>query len=325
MSLKFFALSLQLVVLFLFGPPLRAEEIYIYFKTAPIAELLRPNGDAASLSLLITGADGRPVNEGTVAIRLDAPKAGGFLSTDVPVVEGTQLSEMRLPLRQGRVNWKYLFPIRGRYNLAVDFTGADGTKSSKSFQFTVRENRHKWIALGGFSLGLFLVGFIAGRIFTGARAKAAAFVLAVAFFVAATATGLKAQDTASEGSAARLDIEPAFVGKPSRIHWSLDGAGAKPVLALTLTITQLEENKVVFAVERIPVAGDFSMSFQFTDGSEHRVTALAEAQGRVPIKTEQVINVTAVEPPMRVMIPALSFFMVLIALGIVAGRWSKRR
>ncbi|HYA27497.1 MAG TPA: hypothetical protein VEI95_01675 [Acidobacteriota bacterium] len=325
MSLKIFFLSLQLFVFFLLAASLRAEEINVYFKTAPLLELLRPNVDAANLSLLITGADGRPVDEGTVAIRLDAPYASGFFSTDMPMVEGTRLNEMRLPLRQGRANWKYLFPIRGKYNLAVDFAGADGRTASKSFQFTVRENRHKWIALAGFSLGLFCVGFIAGRIFTGARAKAVLFVFAIAHIIATGVTSLAAQTVSNEVGAARLDIEPAFVGTPSRIRWSLEGTGAKPVVALTLTITQVEENKIVFAVERIPVAGEFSMNFDFTDGSEHRIAAVAEAQGRAPVKTEQVINVTAVEPPLRAMIPPLSLFMAAIVLGLVAGRWSKRR
>ena len=324
MSLRIFPLSLLFFALFLVGSPLRADEINFYFRTAPIVELLRPNGDAAILSLLITSADGRPVDQGTVTVRLDAPIAGGFLSTDVPMVEGARLNQMTLPLRQGRVNWKYLFPIRGEYSLAVEFAGVDGKKASKSFQFTVPENRQKWLALGGFSVGLFLVGFVAGRIFTGTKTKATTLILLIAY-ISAAATGADAQAIHSEASSARLEIEPAFVGTPSRIRWSLEGAGAKPVMALTLTIVRLEDNKIVFAVERIPVAGEFSMNFNFSDGSEHRVTAIAEAQGRAPFKTEQVINVTAVEPPLRAMIPALSLFVALIVAGLVAGRWSKRR
>jgi len=33
----------------------------------------------------------------------------------------------------------------------------------------------------------------------------------------------------------------------------------------------------------------------------------------------------AAEPPARAMLPALSFFVAIIALGLAVGRWSKRR
>jgi len=105
---------------------LPAEDLNVSFKTSPGTEFLRPFADPIDLSLLITGADGRPVKLGSVTIRLDAPAPGRFFSTDYPLVEGTLLSEMRLPLRQGKVNWKHLFPIRGEYRLAVDVVADDG-------------------------------------------------------------------------------------------------------------------------------------------------------------------------------------------------------
>ena len=104
------------------------------------------------MSLLITGADGRPVKQGVVDIRLDAPEPGRFFSTDFPFVEGTRLSEMRMELRQGRANWKFLFPIRGEYRLTVVATTADGRKASKDFKFYIRENQKKWFALRDFPL-----------------------------------------------------------------------------------------------------------------------------------------------------------------------------
>jgi hypothetical protein len=35
--------------------------------------------------------------------------------------------------------------------------------------------------------------------------------------------------------------------------------------------------------------------------------------------------VTGVEPPAAAMLQALAYFVALIALGLAAGRWSKRR
>ena len=148
----------------------------VYFKTTPRPELLRPFIDATDLSLLITGADGRPLKQGTVAIRLEAPRSGRVFSTDYPLVEGTLLSEMQLPLRQGRANWKQLLPIRGEYRLTVDVAASDGAKISKVFTFDVRENRKKWLALAALSTGLLILGFVAGRIFTGTQPSAMVIV-----------------------------------------------------------------------------------------------------------------------------------------------------
>ncbi|HWH80103.1 MAG TPA: hypothetical protein VNT76_22140, partial [Candidatus Binatus sp.] len=240
---------------------MRADEINIYFKTSPMVEMLRPNSDPVNLSLLVTGADGRPVERGTVAIRLDAPKPGRIFSTDMPMIEGTILNQLRMPLRQGRVNWKYLFPIRGEYNLTVDYDDGAGRKVSKNFQFTIHENRRKGLALGGFSLLLLVAGFVAGRIFTGPRAKAMAIVSAMVSFGIGGTGQLEAQTPPRETGAAHLAIAPATVGKPTQLKWRVNDSNAKPTVALSLTITQLEENQVIFAIERLPVAGEFSMDF----------------------------------------------------------------
>jgi hypothetical protein len=248
----------------LFGSGVRAEELNVYFKTTPRSQLLRPFVDPTDLSLLVTAADGRPIKQGTVAIRLDAPSRGSFFSTDIPMIEGTLLNQMQLPLREGRANWKQLFPIRGEYRVSVDVISADGMKASKAFAFTVRENEKKWLALGAFSSALFVLGFIAGRVFTRAA-------------------------------------------------------------TLTLTITHLEKQKVVFAVDRIAVPGEWSMQYNFPDGAEYRVVAAGYVAGQAPVRNEQVVTVTGVEPPASAMMPVLAFFTALVAAGLGAGRWSKRR
>jgi hypothetical protein len=43
------------------------------------------------------------------------------------------------------------------------------------------------------------------------------------------------------------------------------------------------------------------------------------------IRNEQVVEVTGVEPPAGAMVPALTFFVAIIVLGLGVGRWSKRR
>ena len=292
-----------------------------------MTELLVPNEGPTDLSLLITRADGRPLERGTVAVRLEAPRPGASFSTDVPLIEGTVLSEMRLPLRQGKISWKYLFPIRGEYYLYVEVLSGEGLTATRSFRFTIRESRQKWLTLGGFALGLCLLGFVAGRIFTEKKAAAAMLAMAMVLATVNEKVEVAAEEAPKEINSERLEIEPATVGKASRMYWSLadDRADGKSLTALTLTITQLEENKTVFALQGVTVAGEFEMRFHFTDGSEHRVSAIAATPGREPIKSEKIISVTAAEPPVRAMIPALVFFLALIASGLVVGRYSKRR
>jgi len=295
---------------------------------SPSIDLLRPHAGPFGVSVLVTGVDGKLVENGWADIHLDAPKPGLFFSTDIPQVEGTRLVEMRLPIEHGKVAWQYAWPIRGEYRLAVAATAAGGKTASKTFTVAVGESATKWLTLGGFGLGLFMFGFIAGRVFTAPTASAGSLVLALVL------SGTALSSDVAQGSQARekpvqatLSIEPAVVGKPSRIVWRLnDRAGAASQgLRLSLAITQLEENQTVFAIEKLAVAGDFALNFQFVDGSEHRLVAVAELPGQAPIRTEQRVLVTAVEPPTAKALTPITLFLGVIALGLGVGRWSKLR
>jgi hypothetical protein len=237
---------------------------------------------------------------------------------------------MRLPLRQGKTEWKYLFPIRGEYRLTVEFTAIDGRKAIKTFPLGIRENKQKWVFLGIFSLALFALGLMAGRIFTSSRSSragelTAGSVLLLGSLMAAL-DPVTAQEAERGGQFGWLEIDPATVGKPSGVRWRLAGeqkADGQTVL-LTLAIAHLEKGKTVFAVERLPVEKDFAMKFQFTDSADYRVTAIGYVIGERMLRTEQDIAVTGVEPPARARIPAIGFFLTVIALGLVVGRWSRQ-
>ena len=329
MSLKSLAVLLAFLLSFFFGSTSWADDINIYLKASPRLELLYPYSDPVTLTLLVTGSDGKPVSQGRVVIGLEAPAPGWFFSTDFPLVEGSRLLDMNLPLRQGRAEWKYLFPIRGQYRLTVEFVAPDGRKVNKTFPLAIRENKQKWFLLGIFTVGLFALGALAGRIFTRALPDvkgrvAACLLLSMAWVVASGEVA--AQELGQRKYFGWLEIDPATVGKPSKVRWRLAGeenADSRAVL-LTLTIAHLEKGKTVFAVERLPVEGEFAMNFQFTDGVEYRVMAIAYVTGGQMSRTEQNISVTGVEPPARAMIPAIAFFLAVIALGLGVGRWSRR-
>jgi hypothetical protein len=328
LSLVISAASAALLTL-LFGGPLPAEQFQIYLNTSPRAEQLHPWKEPAALSLLVTAADGRPVQQGWLAVTLEAPLPGIFFSTDYPIVEGSRLADLRLPLRRGRADWRYVFPIRGEYRMTVDYVTAEGKKASKIFQIRIPETRLKWATLGGFLVILFLVGFTAGRIFSGARlgsGKTAACLIIGVVSLLPLSPCAAGQRSVEAKHAARLEIAPARVGQPALVQWRLlgDGGGEKSTSVLTLIITHLEKQQIVFAVEKIFVADEFSINFQFSDGAEYKISAVADI-GKESVRTEQIIQVAAVEPPARTIVPALALFLIVIAAGTVAGRWSRRK
>ena len=124
-----------------------------------------------------------------------------------------------------------------------------------------------------------------------------------------------------------LEVEAATVGKPSHVGWKMatTGDGGARRATLTLTITHLEKQKVVFGIEKIAVDGEWSMKFHFPDAGEYRVAAVGNVPGLAPVRSEHGMTVTGMEPPAGTMIAALAYFVGLIALGLGAGRWSKRR
>lgn len=326
MPLKYFLAPAFFILCILVGAGVSAQDSNIYLKTSPVPERLRPFSDPVTLSLLVTAADGKPVASGWLNLRLEAPRPILF-STDFPLAEGSILTEMRLPLRAGKAEWRYNFPIRGEYRLFVEVLAPDGSQSSKMFAIEVREHRSKWLILAAFMLGLLGVGVLAGRIFTppvskGAGALAALFSASL-FFALSSSTAF-----AQAGAAkpiARLEIDSPSAGKLARIRWVLDADGGNAVRGalLSLAITHIEKKTTVFAVDKIPVEGEFSMNFHFVDGAEHRVSARAELPGAIAMRSEQVVSVSAVEPPASAMLPALGLFLTMIALGLGVGRWSR--
>jgi hypothetical protein len=326
LPLRFFAL-IFLARFWLPVAAVSAAELALEFKALPEATQLRPGSAPTLLILTVSASDGQSAAAGWVVVRLRAPPPSGFLSTDFPLVEGTRLLEMRLPVVDGKAQWRQVLPIRGEYRLTAQFDGPAGTRGEQTFSFRVRENERKWIVLSGFILALFVTGFVAGRIFSAPRKRKPRswflWPLAVGILLG---TGAGAQDAHKRKYSSQIEVAPAIVGMPARVHWWLHPAGVegRSSVKLTLSIMQLDKGAVVFSVENIPVAGEFSLDYHFADGSDHRVIAIAETEDGQTVRQERNVSVTAVAPPLRARLPALLLFLSVILLGLVAGRWSRR-
>jgi hypothetical protein len=147
----------------------RAQITDIKLKTVPDLSEARPSFEPVKIILNLLDSGGNPVSAGRLRIRLSAPTPSGLFSTDFPRVEGTLLLEMTLPVVQGRVEWDYVFPIRGIYRLEAESAEEKASGLKKVFELTVKEQRYKFLFLATFLAVLFLFGFIAGRLFTGTR------------------------------------------------------------------------------------------------------------------------------------------------------------
>ncbi|HEX2229579.1 MAG TPA: hypothetical protein VHM64_20790 [Candidatus Binatia bacterium] len=328
MSLKLLAAVVLVVRLWFTCETASAEEFAVYFKISPDQAQVTPSLPA-TLSLTLEKPGQSAAGEEWLTVRLDAPPPGFFFSTDFPVVEDSRLLEARLPVVGGKTEWRQLLPIRGEYRLTASLHAASGLDAERTFTFYVHENRRKWFYLGTFAFGLFLIGIIAGRIFSAPR-KVKRGQLSILLVLCLTPFGLAgdaacAQENHEQKYAVNLDVSPARVGRLARVRWSMRTAGfeGNSSAHLSIIVTQLEKNTVVFSIEKLPVAGEFAFDYQFTDGSNHRVSAVAVTSEGEIIREDHLVSVSAMAPPWRAQLPALLLFLVVILSGLLLGRWSR--
>jgi hypothetical protein len=240
------------------------------------------------------------------------------------------LLEISLPLISGKAQWRQSFPIRGEYRLTVSFPKA-ADAGPRTFAFLVRENPRKWVAAGALATALFLLGIIAGRVFSAKPdITAISFISALLLLALLAGTSperVSARDEPPAPSLAALDVEPATVGKPARIRWRRHLRGAEEGFSgkLSLSIGHLEKGATVFAVENIPVADEFAFDYQFTDGSDYRLETVASIQGGATARAERMISVTPVAPPLFTKLSSIGLFLAVVLLGLLVGRWTKKR
>lgn len=154
------------LTLFSWAGSARAGQGEIRLETVPSLDEVRPLSDPVRTVLTVLDGEGKALKQGRVRIRLDAPAPGRLFSTDFPLVEGSRLMDMELPVSDGRVEWEYVYPVRGRYRLEVGAIDGEGKVIQRAFEMGIRENRLKLLYLGGFVAVLFFFGFMAGRLFT---------------------------------------------------------------------------------------------------------------------------------------------------------------
>ncbi len=293
---------------------------------------VRPLKDSANITVGINGSEKRPARPVDLSIRLTAPPPGGLVSTDFPLIEGTPLIVMDLSGVPGTLSWDYVFPIRGVYRLDVTATDEEGHRWDRTFEIRIHENRAKVVFLISFTAALFILGVVAGRLFTGLAGRAGFFVISL-FIGLGASLGMISEPRGDHGAIDRagalkstLTVTKPKVGSLSTIQWR----GTDPVTdervpaVVALTIIQLEKGKEIFRLNRLPTGGSLDTSFQFTDASPHRViaTAVAPEHGHV-VDTVKTVHVDSATPSLPIRLRPVLLFMLVVTAGLAAGRISK--
>ncbi len=304
----------------------------IRLQTLPALDKARPFSGPVKILLTIVDNDENPIEAGRVRARLYAPLPSRLFSTDFPHVEGTLLLDMELPFSNGSVAWEYLFPIRGDYRLEVELADPSKENIKRVFNLSVKEHRYKLFYLGCLLVVLFLLGLIAGRLFTGQRAnhglnmKLSLFLSILPLAMGLTGDIQTKKETGSK-PVTGLEVSPAVVGKISWVHWNLmDPRTGEPVASrLSLAITHLEKGKQIFSIKNVPTEGNFMLGFQFADASDHLLAVVAESEDSGPVQEKRVMTVTGLDPPRETFFPPMILFLAVLALGLATGRISCRR
>lgn len=165
-------LLLAFVVLLIFIPsPIQAaveNDLQVQLQTTPEVNAIRADLDVAEFSILVKDKKGQPVKDVELAFTLVSPAKKFFPSTDFPIVEGTTLMNGKVLASEGKLNFKYVFPIRGEYTLNVNASpiGKSDQAVDKTLHFTINENPPEVRNAIVFVLVLFLLGWITGYILT---------------------------------------------------------------------------------------------------------------------------------------------------------------
>ena len=262
-----------------------------------------------TFKLQAVDAGGKLLTNALIKLQISTPPRNPFLTTDFPIVEGTELLELEAAAPNGKLEFEQMLPIRGNYQIQVNVSPlvANAFASyQQTLNLNVRENPVKYkffavIAAILLSLGL-LGGWVIGgqeEIKEGEIAPQSVRLLLSALTVVAIVTLLFINITAevaeahgdahfsekekiapsisqSQGMEVKITGDKmATVGRLANlaveVKDSTTGAAIKDV-GLRVSAIALEDNLTVFAYQGFPNSeGKLIWQEQFFDGSPHKV------------------------------------------------------
>jgi len=289
-------------------------------------------------------------------IKMVTPEPNPWISTDFPLVEGTELLSLEVPAAQGVVEFEQMLPIRGTYQVFVKVLPMDDAVATplieKVLTVDVPENPVKFRnfailagictlvgVVGGFfisqpqgrldlrsTLGLpesvrfLLIGLtltaMAALILINVSAEFQGGHSSMAEMAVPTKTPLIAQD---KEQVLNLDgAKEARVGTAESFQAKLTDrrTGQEIPSAFEVSVINTENNWKLFSIAT-PIANHVRWRQQFFDGSGHRIEVQTPPQKKQPtLMTKHSVSVEGVAPPVSVRLKALAYLTGFVALGL---------
>lgn len=311
------------------------------------------------LTLQAIEATGRPLESVKWHLQLFTPERNPWLTTDFPVVEGTQLLDLETVTPSGELQVQQMLPIRGNYRLEVDVASTENAFQPFHQVLTLPVHEHwaKYRNAGILVLIMLAAGIGGGWVIGGQQPTRAgeiapqrvqlllsgAAIVAIMALVAVNLSSLflhghththqldaQAPSSAQPTQGVKLELlgEPeATVGQLAQFQAQIHEATGQPISNAVLNIQAiaLEGGWTAFAYRGITDAnGQLRWQQQFFDGAPHQVQVEVLPQPQSdrplqPISTAQMVDVEAVAPPLLSRLLTLFYWTIVLLLGIAIG------
>lgn len=309
------------------------------------------------LALQAIDASGQPLQNARIHLQITTPPHNPWLTTDFPIVEGTELLNMTASAPQGKLQLQQMLPIRGNYQLKVEVTPTE-TNQFVPFQQTltlpVREN---WVKYRNFGIlaAILLAAGLGGGLVIGSQQKirpgeiapyrvrillSGAAIVAIAALLAINLSNLGGENHAEMAdvpSSSPSSPQPqglqlqiagdtqATVGQLAHLVIQVkDGAG-QPIsdVLLNVTVTSLESGWTALAYQGTPDRdGKLTWQQQFFDGAPHQVAVNVLPQPSrqfQPFRVAKAIEVMGVALPLLTRLITLFYLTVFLLIGLAIG------
>ena len=341
----------------------QASQSTVRLTTEPSLDRLLPFEAEASmvptpvhLALQAIDASGQPLQNAQIHLQITTPPHNPWLTTDFPIVEGTELLDMTASAPQGKFQFQQMLPIRGDYKLKVEVTPTE-TNQFVPFQQTltlpVREN---WVKYRNFGIlaAILLAAGLGGGLIIGGQQKIqpgeiapqqvrillnGAAMLAIAALLAINLSNLGeghaemadvplSSPTSPQPQGLQLQIAgdtQATVGQPANLVAQVKDSAGQPVsdVLLNVTVTSLESGWTALAYQGTPNRdGKLAWQQQFFDGAPHQVAVKVLPQPSrqfQPFQATKTIEVMGVAPPLLTRLITLFYLTVFLLIGLVIG------
>ena len=316
------------------------------------------------LALQAIDAAGQPLQKARIHLRITTPPHNPWLTTDFPIVEGTELLDMTTSAPQGNLQFQQMLPIRGDYRIQVEVTPTETNQFAPFQQNLTLPVRENWVKYRNFGIlaVLLLAAGLGGGLVIGGQQKirpgeiapqrvqillSGAAVLAIITLLAINLSNLGGESHAKTPHAPnsspaspqtqglQLQITgdtQATVGHPANLIAQLKDEAGQPVsdVLLNITVTSLESGWTAFAYQSTPDRdGKLAWQQQFFDGAPHQVEVKVLPQSQQsrqfqPFQVTKEVEVMGVAPPLLTRLITLFYFTVFLLTGLAIGLGWKR-